>query len=138
MPWNIKGGDYERAAALYDEARAHFEKVADQADMVPLYGELGELASIQGDDTQAGAYYQAGLALAQALGDKRHCALLLDRLSRVACRRGDYAQATTLNEQSIDLYRALGNQGGLDEALRHCAAIAKARVAADGATNEDC
>jgi len=89
-------------------------------------------------NTQAGAYYQAGLALAQALGDKRHCALLLDRLSRVACRRGDYAQATTLNEQSIDLYRALGNQGGLDEALRHCAAIAKARVAADGATNEDC
>jgi tetratricopeptide (TPR) repeat protein len=89
-------GDYERAAAVLEEALALFRELGDKRNIAYVLGNLGGLAYRQGDYERAAVLHTEALVLFRELGDKGDIANSLMLLAKVAQRQGSYERAAHL------------------------------------------
>ena len=68
-------GDYDRAAALWEESLALFRDLGDTIGIAYSYGNLGLVADAQDDYERAIASYEQALALFRQLDDRTYIAL---------------------------------------------------------------
>jgi predicted ATPase/class 3 adenylate cyclase len=102
----ILEGDYERGAALSEEAATLFRERGHKGG--GLLDNLGWAALYRGDREQARAAYEEGLALCTELGDKMVAWAYLDGLACVAGTEGGAERAARLFGAAEALREAVG------------------------------
>jgi predicted ATPase/transcriptional regulator with XRE-family HTH domain len=117
-------GDYPRAVALFNEARAgaHEQDWLSSAALVSL----GTIAHAEQNDDRAQALLVRSLASFRHLGDMAFTAWCLSVLGRVATAQGDIRSAVTCFTEAISLFRTLGQRDGLVSVLEGWAGLAVA------------
>jgi DNA-binding CsgD family transcriptional regulator len=106
-------GDYERGAALNEEAAALFRERGDKGGLLYAVDILGWVALLQDDHARAKTSYQESLTLCRELGDERIASESLEGLACVASSQGESARAA----------RLFGAAEELRESLREAVAI---------------
>jgi tetratricopeptide (TPR) repeat protein len=89
-------GEYQRAAALLEEALGLFRRLGDKGYVAYTLLILGTIASALGDCEGAGALYRECLTLRRDLQDKRGIATCLAALGCVAADTARFMRAATL------------------------------------------
>ena len=89
-------GDYERGAALNEEAVATAGSMDTRGNLNYALDNLGWAALLQGDHERARASYEESLALCKELGDKMVASESLDGLACVAGAEGEAERAARL------------------------------------------
>jgi predicted ATPase/DNA-binding NarL/FixJ family response regulator len=128
-------GDYDRAAALYEESLDLRRDLGDSRGTALALNNLGVVAQFQSDNARAIALHEESLALFRALGDERGVALSLLTLGSMAQLQGDLAGATARYEEGLELFQALGDTRGIAASLNNLGNLASSRgdyAAADG------
>jgi non-specific serine/threonine protein kinase len=120
-------GDFERAAALYDESLAIRRALGDRHGAAWSLNSSGVLARDRGDDERARALYEESLALFRALGDTWGVGLVLNNLARIARDLEDWERAAALCAESLALFQDLRDQHGVAWVLSNLAIIAQRR-----------
>ena len=103
-------GDYEEAAALYQDSLAFAQKLGDKYHTLWALHNLGELARYQRDYVRAAALYDESLGIARDIGYTSGIASMLNRLGEVAQAQGDDARATALHRESLSVFHDLGQK----------------------------
>jgi non-specific serine/threonine protein kinase len=119
--------DYERSAALIEEAAALWRRIGDRVGIVRTLYCLGLVAAFRGDHAKARALHEEGLPLALEVGDKVGIAWSLAQGALAALSRGDYEQAKALCTEGIELTRQTGYSHSTLWMLRILAALASAQ-----------
>jgi tetratricopeptide (TPR) repeat protein len=115
-------GDYERAAALFQEALALRRGIGDQAGVATSLHNLGRVARHRGDLRQAGASFRESLDLRRALGDLQGTASSLAELGAVALEERELSRALGLYREALVLYQRVGDRQGVADCLEGVAA----------------
>jgi predicted ATPase/DNA-binding SARP family transcriptional activator len=110
-------GDYEAAAALFEESLALSEELDDSAGTARSLLSLGTVAAEQGDQERAIELSERSAELYGESGDKRGHALAVSNLGGIALERGEYAKAAELSEQAYGLFETLEDSEGMAFAL---------------------
>jgi tetratricopeptide (TPR) repeat protein len=84
-------GDYESAAALFEESLALWEELDDAAGTARSLLSMGTVAAEQGDQERAIELSERAAELYQESGDQRGHALAVSYLGGFALERGEYA-----------------------------------------------
>jgi DNA-binding CsgD family transcriptional regulator len=112
-------GNYERAAALCEEAEVLFRERGYKGHLEFVLDNLGWAALLGGDHERAKAYYEENLVVCKELGDKMIASESLEGLACVAGTRGEAEQAARLFGAAEALREAVGFQHTPEEdALR--------------------
>jgi predicted ATPase/class 3 adenylate cyclase len=107
----ILEGDYERGAALNEEAATLFREHEHKGGGLEyLLDNLGWAALYRGDPEQAKAAYEEGLALCKELGEKVAASAYLEGLACVAGSEGEAERAARLFGAAEALREAVGWQ----------------------------
>ena len=110
-------GDYESAAALFEESLALWEELDDAAGTARSLLSLGTVAAEQGDQERAIELSERAAELYSESDDNRGHALAISNLGGIALERGEYAKAATLSEQAYGLFETLEDSEGMAFAL---------------------
>jgi predicted ATPase/DNA-binding SARP family transcriptional activator len=110
-------GDYEAAAALFEESLAIWEELDDAAGTARSLLSLGTVAAEQGDQERAIELSERAAALYDESGDQRGQALAISNLGGIALERGEYPKAASLSEQAYGLFETLEDSEGMAFAL---------------------
>jgi predicted ATPase len=110
-------GDYESAAALFEESLALWEELGDAAGTARSLLSMGTVAAEQGDQERAIALSERASELYGESGDKRGHALAISNLGGIALERGEYARAAALSELAYGLFETLEDSEGMAFAL---------------------
>jgi non-specific serine/threonine protein kinase len=110
-------GDYESAAALFDESLTISEELGDAAGTARSLLSLGTIAAEQGDQERAIELSQRAADLYEESDDRRGHALAISNLGGIALERGEYAKAAELSEQAFGLFETLEDSEGMAFAL---------------------
>jgi predicted ATPase/DNA-binding SARP family transcriptional activator len=116
--------EYERAAALFEEALALWRDLGDKGRLGDALDGLGLVAQFRGDYARAASIFEDSLALRRELGDRPGIARSLHRLGLAAYYRGEYSRAAALCEEGVALCRELGDKSGIASSLIPSALIA--------------
>jgi len=119
--------DYERSAALLEEAAALWRQIGDKVGTVRTLYCLGLVAAFRGDHGKATALHEEVLPLAWEVGDKVGIAWSLAQGALAALSRDDYEQATALCIEGIELTRQTSYAHSSVFMLRILAALASAQ-----------
>ena len=117
-------GDYERAAALHEEALALSRANGDTTGIARATGNLGVVAFDRGDDDAAESLLQESLALAREAADPQMVATALNDLGGVSYSRGALEKARSLYQESLGLRREQGNGAEVARSLNNLGAVA--------------
>ena len=90
-----------------------------------IRGELGNLASLQGNYEEAREFYKQSLEITERLGDQSGRATSLHNLGILAQDQGNYEEARGLYEQSLQIRERLGDQQGRASSLHQLGMIAQ-------------
>jgi non-specific serine/threonine protein kinase len=130
-------GDYERGAALNEEAAALYRERGYKGGLEFVLDNLGWAALLQGDPERARSYYRVSLMLCKELGDKWIASESLEGLACVAGVRGEAARAAKLFGVAEALREAVGSQREpAEDALRE-PYLAASRTQLDEASWEE-
>ena len=110
-------GDYESAAALFEESLALWEELDDAAGTARSLLSMGTVAAEQGDQERAIELSERSAELYQESGDQRGHALAVSNLGGIALERGEYAKAAELSKQAYGLFETLEDAEGMAFAL---------------------
>ena len=110
-------GDYESAAALFEESLALWEELGDAAGTARSLLSMGTVAAEQGDQERAIELSERASELYGESDDKRGHALAISNLGGIALERGEYAKAAELSEQAYALFETLEDSEGMAFAL---------------------
>jgi predicted ATPase/DNA-binding SARP family transcriptional activator len=110
-------GDYEAAAALFEESLAIWEELSDPPGTARSLLSLGTVAAEQGDQERAIELSERAAELYDESGDQRGHALAISNLGGIALERGEYAKAASLSEQAYGLFETLEDSEGMAFAL---------------------
>ena len=110
-------GDYESAAALFEESLALWEELGDAAGTARSLLSMGTVAAEQGDQERAIELSERAAELYGESDDKRGHALAISNLGGIALERGEYAKAAALSEQAYGLFETLEDSEGMAFAL---------------------
>jgi len=116
LSWSC--GDYDKSRAFHERDLELRRALNDTRGIARALGNLGILASEQGEFTQAGALYAESLALYRGLSDDLSIAHMLNNLANLHTAKGDYTAGPMLRE-SLALYRQVGNGTGIAAALHN-------------------
>ncbi len=89
-------GDYEGAAALFEEGLTLSRKVGDKRVIANALTGLGTLARLRGDYERAAALFMENLTLFGELRFKLRIGDCLEALAGVACAQGHFERAARL------------------------------------------
>ena len=106
-------GDYEAAAALFEESLAIWEELDDAAGTARSLLSMGTVAAEQGDQEQAIELSERAAELYDESGDQRGHALAISNIGGIALERGEYAKAASLSEQAYGLFETLEDSEGM-------------------------
>jgi predicted ATPase/DNA-binding SARP family transcriptional activator len=110
-------GDYEAAAALFEESLAIWEELNDAAGTARSLLSMGTVAAEQGDQERAIELSERAAELYDESGDQRGHALAISNLGGIALERGEYAKAASLSELAYGLFETLEDSEGMAFAL---------------------
>ena len=110
-------GDYEWAAALFEQSLALSEELGDLSGTARSLLSLGTVAAERGDQERAMSLSEQAAELYQESGDRRGHALAISNLGGIALERGEYAKASDLSEQAYALFEGLEDSEGMALAL---------------------
>jgi predicted ATPase/DNA-binding SARP family transcriptional activator len=110
-------GDYEAAAALFEESLAIWEELDDAAGTARSLLSIGTVAAEQGDQERAIDLSERAAELYDESGDQRGHALAISNLGGIALERGEYAKAASLSERAYGLFETLEDSEGMAFAL---------------------
>jgi predicted ATPase/DNA-binding SARP family transcriptional activator len=110
-------GDYEWAAALFEQSLALSEELGDLSGTARSLLSLGTVAAERGDQVRAMDLSERAAELYQESGDRRGHALAISNLGGIALERGEYAKASELSEQAYALFEGLEDSEGMALAL---------------------
>jgi predicted ATPase/DNA-binding SARP family transcriptional activator len=110
-------GDYEWAAALFEQSLALSEELGDQPGTARSLLSLGTVAAERGDQERAMDLSERAAELYQESGDRRGHALAISNLGGIALERGEYVKASTLSEEAYGLFETLEDSEGMALAL---------------------
>ncbi|HEY7148383.1 MAG TPA: BTAD domain-containing putative transcriptional regulator [Gaiellaceae bacterium] len=110
-------GDYEWAAALFEQSLALSEELGDPSGTARSLLSLGTVAAERGDQVRAIELSERAAELYQESGDRRGHALAVSNLGGIALERGEYAKASELSEQAYGLFETLEDSEGMALAL---------------------
>jgi tetratricopeptide (TPR) repeat protein len=110
--------DYERAAALYEDALALYRELEDKRGIAQVLQNVAYVAYQRTEYAQAVALCQEALVLFRELGDKRGIAGTLRDLGWCTSVQPDaHLDVVALGEEARSLYRELGDKSGSADAL---------------------
>jgi non-specific serine/threonine protein kinase len=121
---NYYQGDYERAAALGEDALALFRELGDQNGTALSLGTLAKVANATNDDDQAVALCEEALTLFRMLGNQRQAAVVINDLGLIAWRQGDLKRAAAFHEEALTLRRELEDRVALAQSLSNLGLVA--------------
>jgi DNA-binding CsgD family transcriptional regulator len=127
-------GDYERGAALNEEAAALYRERGYKGGLEFVLDNLGWAALLQGDPERARTSYRESLMLCKELGDKWVASESLEGLACVAGVRGEAERAAKLFGVAEALREAVGNQLVPEEEALRAPYFAMARSQLDEAS----
>ena len=107
---SILEGDYERGAALNEEAARLCRERGYKSGLNFALDNLGWAALLRGDQERAKAAYEESLVVCKELGDKMIASESLEGLACVAVTRGEAEQAARLFGAAEALREAVGYQ----------------------------
>jgi DNA-binding CsgD family transcriptional regulator len=116
-------GDYERAAAMLEEARALFEVLGDASYVANMLNDLGVVARRRGEYDQASRLFEASLARARVAGNELGVARTLSNLGHVAADQNNHQRASALYRESLALQAEVGDRRGIAWSLERLAAL---------------
>jgi non-specific serine/threonine protein kinase len=117
-------GDFDEAAALWEESLALFTALQDRTGIAYSHGNLGLIADAREDYERAIGEYEAALALFRELGDRKYVAYMLHNLGLIAYFQGEYRRATALFEESLAAIRTFGDQNSIAMTLGNLGLVA--------------
>ncbi len=117
-------GDYDRAAALWEESLALFRELGHTIGIAYSHGNLGLVADAKEDYPQAIASYEQALALFRELDDSTYIGYMLHNLGLIAYFQQDYEHARTLFAESLSLARTLGDENSVALVLGNLGLVA--------------
>ena len=103
-------GEYERAAALHEEALALSRKLGDERGIGFALNSLGAQELEKGNYDRATPLFEEALALSRELGDERTVGYALRNLGEVARRQGEYRRAAILGMESLSRFREIADE----------------------------
>jgi predicted ATPase/DNA-binding SARP family transcriptional activator len=106
-------GDYERAAALFEQSLALWEELGDLPGKARSLLSIGTVAAEQGDQERAIQLSEQAAELYGESGDRRGHALAISNLGGIALERGEFAKAARLSEQAYGLFETLEDSEGM-------------------------
>jgi predicted ATPase/DNA-binding SARP family transcriptional activator len=106
-------GDYEPAAALFEQSLALWEELGDVAGTARSLLSIGTVAAEQGDQERAIELSERAAVLYSESGDQRGHALAISNLGGIALERGEYAKAAKLSEEAYGLFETLEDSEGM-------------------------
>ncbi|MGO8949615.1 MAG: ATP-binding protein [Ktedonobacterales bacterium] len=109
-------GDYQRAAALLQQATEIARGLQDQWLLAATLNDHGNVFYDQGDYSKALAFYDESLGLYRSLGDSWGIACLLGNMAGVFQEQGKYGRATGLVAESLALYSEIGDRRNIANA----------------------
>jgi DNA-binding CsgD family transcriptional regulator/tetratricopeptide (TPR) repeat protein len=115
--WIGRDGDWERAAALGEEAVALLRPLGDELRLGFALATLGMAEHRRGNREGAVVAYEESLANHRAGGDRLWVAMVLIRLGDLACDRGDYDDALPRYREALGQSREMGDGWGVSDAL---------------------
>ena len=119
-----EGGDYERATALFAEARELSVRLGERRYLSSATQNLGLYALLRGDLDAAEALTEEALEISYELGDERGIVPSLENLGIVALREGSLDRAAELLRESLEHSRRIESPFGIFNALVALAALA--------------
>jgi tetratricopeptide (TPR) repeat protein len=102
-------GEYEKAAALHEEALALARELGDERGIGFALNSLGAQELEKGNYERATRLFEDALALSRDLGDQRTVGYALRNLGEVARHRGEYGRAAMLGMESLSLFREIAD-----------------------------
>ena len=102
-------GDYDRAAALWEESLSLFHALGHTVGVAYSHGNLGLVADAREDYPGAIASYEQALTLFRELDDIPYIGYMVQNLALIAYFQGDYPRATALNDEALSLARMRGD-----------------------------
>jgi predicted ATPase/class 3 adenylate cyclase len=102
-------GEYEKAAALHEEALALARELGDERGIGFALNSLGAQELEKGNYERATRLFEDALALSRDLGDRRTVGYALRNLGEVARYRGEYGRAATLGMESLSRFREIAD-----------------------------
>jgi predicted ATPase/DNA-binding CsgD family transcriptional regulator len=106
-------GDYQRSAALLEEAMALYKELGDKPGVATSIFQLGNMAWHAGDHKRGRALRLEAEALRLELADPQAIGLLLYFLGMAAVAEGDHDLVMALSEEGLELNRELGDLRGM-------------------------
>ncbi|MDQ4127773.1 MAG: tetratricopeptide repeat protein, partial [Actinomycetota bacterium] len=103
-------GEYEKAAALHEEALALHRELGDERGIGFALNSLGAQELEKGDYERAEQLFEEALSLSRELGDRRTVGYALRNLGEVARHRGEYGRAALLGMESLSLFREVADE----------------------------
>jgi predicted ATPase/DNA-binding XRE family transcriptional regulator len=94
-------GDYEAAAATWEDALQIFHEVQDTRGTAYAHGNLGLVADVTGDYPRALAEYDAALELFRELNDRTYISFMTHNSGLISYFQGDYERARALFTESL-------------------------------------
>jgi non-specific serine/threonine protein kinase len=110
LAWAV--GEYQRAAALAEEALTTAQAANDALGSALALYHLGTVAELQGHDDQAAPLYEQSLAQFRDLGDEWGIVAAAMVVADTAYREGEYARAVSLAQEALATYRTRGDRFG--------------------------
>ncbi len=111
--------DLDRAATLFNQARALYESIDDRHAIAVNYGSLGIVDWYRGDMDAVRADYEKALAARRAVEDAMLEGKTLNGLGSTDLRTGNYDEAVAHYRDAVALRRRTGDIGGLCTSLTY-------------------
>jgi class 3 adenylate cyclase/tetratricopeptide (TPR) repeat protein len=107
-----KGGDYEQAVGLFEDAAARYRRLGDTSGMAEALRNAGMTHLFSGHNDAAEADISAALQAFQDAGDTSGEAWSHQNLGWIAFVRGRLAQAERRVARAVELFAELSDEGG--------------------------
>lgn len=120
----LEDGDYDGAAALFEEALAVAKKHGNSTDVVFHLSGLGHVASRRGDHEVARALYQESHEIAKGLGYQRMAAFTLQYMADSAFTAGDLARSSSLYREALGYFGPARDKLGIARCIEGLAKAA--------------
>lgn len=120
-------GAYDIAMQHYEEARAIFEDLQDQANMARVLHQLGNISYIKGDMELAVRYYDQSRQTAELCNDMTVAAAAQIQVANVSFVQGEYEDAQYAYQQGLAMAEALEDKPMILAVLLQLGQIAFAR-----------
>ena len=126
-----RGGDFERAAELYDAAREQFQALVAESELIDTDSRIAEALAFQGRSDEAIELASACIKLTMAGGGATQDPLLYRLLAYAHAQRGKWDDAEDNLQASLETATARNARHEVAHALDAAARIAEARGSSD-------